>query len=104
MDIIQSNNDNLLQAQESAAPYAVNVSAGSVNGTVSNQWMNRPADETFDSLDSLKAFCNGRASVSSDAILNTRMGRGWVSSGFACRYCRGCVAVGPPIQSPERSS
>ena len=69
MDIIQSNNDNLLQAQESAAPYAVNVSAGSVNGTVSNQWMNRPADETFDSLDSLKAFCNGRAAVSSDAIL-----------------------------------
>jgi len=76
MDIIQSNNDNLLQAQESASPYAVNVSAGSMNSTVSNQWMNRPADETFNSLDSLKAFCNGRAAVSSDAILDTRMGRG----------------------------
>ena len=75
MNIIQPNN-NLIDAQESAAPYAVNVSAGSVNGTVSNQWMNRPADETFDSLESLKAFCNGRAAISSDAILNTRMGRG----------------------------
>lgn len=45
------------------APYKVDPSAGSVNSDVSKQWMSRPADQRFTSLDNLwsykKSFWDG---------------------------------------------
>ena len=40
--------------------HATNIRAGTMDGTVSNQWFSRPKDQTFDSLESLSAFTEER--------------------------------------------
>ena len=52
--------------------YQVDVHSGVMNNAVSSQWFSRPADETFNSLDSLHAFTQKRASESTSIVTDTR--------------------------------
>jgi hypothetical protein len=58
-------------ASVATAPYSVDVSKGSLDGTVSNQWMSRPADQKFATLGDLYRSKKLRHETSWEKRLNT---------------------------------
>jgi hypothetical protein len=66
--------DNATQAAPIApiAPFKVDVSRGSRNGSVSSQWFARPADQRFTSVNALYDAVRQRSNESHSTIIDTR--------------------------------
>jgi hypothetical protein len=65
-------NTNVINADGIVGARKIDVSRGSLDGSVSSQWFSRPDDQRFLNLDDLHAFLEERRNRSVARIINTR--------------------------------